>query len=929
MHGKTELPPAVKVKATLDTMTERPFIIPQKEKQVRFTIFPTSPTLIPMDEEDEDGEPIAPTTSQAVPYERKILDPQTPIFRTKESKAAFLATLPTAIQLQLDQPFGKDNLNQCFYLQKTGKMALLLLYKSGFMSNTVKKKLERAFPPARQLNQIVKLYQNVDFQSMKGFQEGWQAQTELSKPQRDMTTACLIHFNLSLPAMVRWIGGPHVAEHRDNEAIFSRLKKTCESEVYHQLVRIFTQGSPTFVNAECSQQNYQAYKEYGNHSTINDNQAMVTKTLLKEVKRGCSLMLDPDIMDFLENTKQTPHGILYLDHPYKSPRVVCDSSCRPKAWCEAINDWTSKKTEPKLIFAGAFVATLTWLWNLRIEYPEEDIYVCDDDASNAFKQVKYPPNLAGLHCKVVDGTLFVDTGQTFGDATSPSNWEPIAICRSQHAQALWHQTDTIERALPLLPPIRHQEPPTMDEVKTFVKANRDSFNTGVRDEHGNRKPPPYRHHVDDNLYGDIAQHLERTVCASALAIYDILGYPDGRQVEALSLEKLDTMYRPQRTVVGYRLDTRAMTVSLTQYKRDQTALVIDPWLTTPTFTLIQGAELCGKLESASTCCRHIRPYYHSVQNTIREVLTVKWKAIQAIYKRKGKDKIREMFDLPKHLERRLVPLIARDKARLLWHSNSKFDIPDQVKQILKLLQDWLRDPAVKWERSIAHWIIRDATFVSAGDASQVAGGGLSTELQYWFDVHWSERVKQGCRRDPKHPEYIHINVLEFIVVVIQVAAAITALENGYAQSVTKSQLPDIPHLLVWTDNTASKSWANKLTTASRKAQPLLGILSSLLKRSNVGFRTEHIAGITNDGPDFISRPELANEIALSHFARAQQIITNDTRLKSWHYFRASHEFTSLIASMLFTERWAAPPKLPKILGHFEPTVSISSPFVSI
>ncbi len=279
-----------------------------------------------MDEEDEDGEPIAPTTSQAVPYKRKILDPQTPIFRTKESKAAFLATLPTAIQLQLDQPFGKDNLNQCFYLQKIGKMALLLLYKSGFMSNTVKKKLERAFPPARQLNQIVKLYQNVDFQSMKGFQEGWQAQTELSRPQRDMTTACLIHFNLSLPAMVRWIGGPHVGEHRDNEAIFSRLKKTCGSEVYHQLVRIFTQGSPTFVNAECSQQNYQAYKEYGNHSTINDNQAMVTKTLLKEVKRGCSLMLDPDAMVFLENVKQTPHGILYLDYPYKILRVVWDSS---------------------------------------------------------------------------------------------------------------------------------------------------------------------------------------------------------------------------------------------------------------------------------------------------------------------------------------------------------------------------------------------------------------------------------------------------------------------------------------------------------------------------------------------------------------------------------------------------------------------------
>jgi hypothetical protein len=94
--------------------------------------------------------------------------------------------------------------------------------------------------------------------------------------------------------------------------------------------------------------------------------------------------------------------------------------------------------------------------------------------------------------------------------------------------------------------------------------------------------------------------------------------------------------------------------------------------------------------------------------------------------------------------------------------------------------------------------------------------------------------------------------LQLEVVLLQLAACIVALETGYAYSVCGDTLPKISHLLIWTDNTASKSWANRVTTSSRLAQPLLGILLGLLRRSTIGFDTGHIAGILNDGPDFIS-----------------------------------------------------------------------------
>jgi hypothetical protein len=279
-------------------------------------------------------------------------------------------------------------LKQCYFLQKCGHEALHLLYILGFMTNSIKKKLERAFPPARRYRQLARLYQNVDFRSMQGFQPDWQKQTELSVPQQEMTTACLLHFNLSLPAMVRWVEGPHVGAHRDNTAIFARLKETCDDANYKELVRVFTQGSPTYINAECSQANYKAYQVYGNYSSFKENTAMVARTLLKDVARGCTLMLDPDIMDFLENVKQTPHGIVNLEHPYKNPRVVCDATCRPHCWSHAINDWTDKTNEPPLTFASALVATFTWIWNLCITYPHLEICVCDNDITNAFCQIK-------------------------------------------------------------------------------------------------------------------------------------------------------------------------------------------------------------------------------------------------------------------------------------------------------------------------------------------------------------------------------------------------------------------------------------------------------------------------------------------------------------------------------------------------------------
>jgi hypothetical protein len=86
---------------------------------------------------------------------------------------------------------------------------------------------------------------------------------------------------------------------------------------------------------------------------------------------------------------------------------------------------------------------------------------------------------------------------------------------------------------------------------------------------------------------------------------------------------------------------------------------------------------------------------------------------------------------------------------------------------------------------------------AAGDASHQAGGGLSADLQFWFDVQWSARVRRGCTLDPKDPDFVHINCLEFIAVLLQLAACIVVtLATGYADTRCGERIPEIPHLLV-------------------------------------------------------------------------------------------------------------------------------------
>lgn len=434
-----------------------------------------------------------------------------------------------------------------------------------------------------------------------------------------MFTACLLHFNLDLLSAIRYVGNIHTGSHRDWNLLESTLKRAdADKLLISSLRRVYLDGCPNYVNATSSEANRCAYAEYGNHPTVKQHWELTKKALTKDVMRNYVLPVNPLLSAFFPDTQLIPQGLVLADR--KPPRQVCDSSHHPLLTSMAVNDWTTKDTEPPLIFAGAFTRFLTWIWNLCITYPDLEIYVGDDDVLGAFRHAQNNPNVVRMNAFMLLGFLLFATGQTFGGKTCPSNWEVIAIaCMVLARFFLWNLADTVSRALQYLPWIITAEAPTPDEVLHFTKAEADSQNPGVLNSDGSRQPPTFDHHVDgDCLYADVGPFLLTTISASVLALYTVLGFPDASCGirDCVSWEKFESTFLHRRKTLGWLIDSCHMTVALPPAKPDNILAVLTLVFHHPALTIREIAQILGLLGNATVVKRDMKCSFFNLERAL-------------------------------------------------------------------------------------------------------------------------------------------------------------------------------------------------------------------------------------------------------------------------------------------------------------------------
>jgi hypothetical protein len=150
-------------------------------------------------------------------------------------------------------------------------------------------------------------------------------------------------------------------------------------------------------------------------------------TMNKEDRKDHVLTFPAWLAEFIPDLMLTAQGFVML--PGKNDRLVFDASVILSLLSRPFNHLIDMNDEPEIIFGGAWKKYLTWIYNLRVAYHNLEIYLFDDDVTAAFRQPKYHPNVISGKAYKIGKYLFIPTGLTFGDCSSPPSWEPFAQAR--------------------------------------------------------------------------------------------------------------------------------------------------------------------------------------------------------------------------------------------------------------------------------------------------------------------------------------------------------------------------------------------------------------------------------------------------------------------------------------------------------------------
>lgn len=860
--------------------------------------------------------------------------------RRRSEVDKWVDNLPQAVKDRLQHRTGKlyslnltSNIIQSFYSPPQARHMLLLVLKYGYLDDLDALDgqdtwawMAQHVPDVQDFRDLVQEFGSIDFNPLQGYPVAWDHETDINMNRANMTTAAILYFEGDMERVVNFVGGPHVAAHRNVPLIIAFLRGKIPTPLVEELENVFLFGLPQRCVATSSEENFQTFFRYGNHKSCLEDDQKTRDALIKDNKRGYTLLFDQRALKFLLHAHVTPQGITDLDHPIKEPRPFFDASFRPSHTAMALNDWIDTSTEPVLTFMRAELEFMKWLNALRVAFPTEEIYLGDDDVSGAHRQVKYAPNLVAMHASTQCGLGVVNTGAAFGDKAACANFEPIARARAALAQWFFYNLpDVVDVVQSYLPELRLAAPPTSAEVASFtLPADLDSQNPSVFCGNACRRANSYLMYCDDCPCADTAEHMLRSVACSVLAIYVILGFPHPLVPPPIGRKKLDTWYTHQRKWLGRLWDSRTLSIEMLPYKRDQLVTVLKAALaTTRGLKIKELARIVGMIENHVRYSPRFRPWYFALQNELNRILRARFFAIQRIWQKHGVAAKLEA-QLPSAMMYRLSGICSQEMAQAMWGTRETVKLSPRARQELRHILCYITSDPHPFREYIPLIIPRDPQIESWGDASTGDGAGaICPTLRVWLDLGWSAEIKSHLASPANPKGTIHINHLEFVTVILQAAAIRTCLDTYTTEELARAFPAGVPPFPAWkchSDNTASIRWGNALSAHSAVAQDLLVIYGDLLGRCQFNTSCEHVPGKDNVIADFISRQSFSQPLPV----RAAQLYRNHSSLSTWNYFHPSPSFLQLLTSALCSSLDPQSRKIPRNLGHIERELSTSS-----
>ena len=689
--------------------------------------------------------------------------------------------------------------------------------------------------------------------------------------------ACaLLRFNFNYPDLLRWLGGHYTNQHRDWDKVFSTLAAAKQTPVppgspvvdFHRTERIMREGAPLYFKGTSSYNDCAARNLHPPSADLLDKAEELDAKLAKEERLRYHVLLPRFCWRFIDGIWLCLFRMAYKSSAPTDPvlRKGHGRICVDPSTTISPDDMGNTNRcigapgqnhdeNPPCQYGTAFERYLTWLWNLRISYPDELIVQMGDDVSAAFHRILYHPAVAPAFSVCWKSWLIIPVGTIFGAKNSPGLYMLPGELRAHFAAAIdnpasiprTHLTDMIE-----LP-----EEPTPEVASAYSKALADSIHQGILDSHSDNPERRYPTFVDDTGVAHTLRHFLETSNCSTFAAFTMFGFPeeDPLRPPAINDKKWQKVVTDTMEFLGYTIDSSRMVVAWPIAKRQRLLDAIDVLLV----NAIKGkpctpravAKVTGLLGHAALPApggrTRILPLQHSLNDRLSLVKSVR--QLRRWYARPS-------ISLTKH------------QVMDLRHLRGSIDL-----QYLY---------ANDWCRKIGLLIPRDPGCVPRTDASPYGLGGWSSHLNHMWRL-FIEDLRECGLSTPSHalfnPQYweedfdplkLHINILEFIAIFIELWICIRQLHKAHHRyhkhnckyTLPEEQIPDGGlQIRALADNTSALSWLRYAARTKRRPIRTIAILlqrflTSPFPLEHIALQGRHLAGKLNDEADRLSRPTL-------------------------------------------------------------------------
>ena len=422
-------------------------------------------------------------------------------------------------------------------------------------------------------------------------------------------------------------------------------------------------------------------------------------------------------------------------------------------------------------------------------------------------------------------------------------------------------------------------------------------------------------YVDDALMASQSvPSMKQLMAATIEAIFVIMGVPNEAVRQCpLALNKWRALIvQPKNIILGLGVCTRKLALSITsEYRMEILTLLNKSWHSKRfLFELNEIQRLLGKLarlaKGAPWIFHVLTHMYSSVAYALsrnKQFLAESSPEFQALVK---EIEARRFKSIACKNQAQILRFVMKKHARMVHHSKRKYEINKSMRTEIEFFRQSLAsNSSISWETPIAHIIKRTPTSISFGDSCLEGCGGYDVVLRFWWHLEFPEEVMlRTLRHRPNNKDglLISINVLEFLTVIINYCAALTAYE---CEQITEDPYPI---LLNKTDNTSALNWTMHACKDSMIGRRLGRFFCWLMIDSKLGINSDWISTDANEAADEISRLKKASKSStpsnnpLDWSFDYSSLKQKYTKLKACRFFQPSPELLSLIWDMLLKEK---------------------------